>query len=596
MTSQSSVLECPADLAEALREAEEPNTVDCAFFTQDGRMVSSVDMLNLIEDSAVNKSVTSKLQKVQKSLDGSTQSEAELRQSLLVSGTAYLATDQVVEPPYPAQIMQDFLELEETNYRASRTKATDSVLRGYQLKSSVPIRLDEQETSTLDSDKTDDVHAPRSSVKVSEYNKELVEVEEFIAGCNDMAGFEGVLEMVAMDFEAIGWAAIEVTRSFDKKIKGIAHIPAGRIKPLVGFKGFVEEVFDVNHHKRYYVPFGSKVVHVTRTQLIGDIVEPYEPRKHGPITGPDVEWRLTDALTGQPTESLAMSANEVIWIKNHHPNTIYYGYADVIPALGAVAGNIKIRNYFLQFFEHNTVPRFAVIVEGAKMTTEVMQMIDAYFKTEVKNNRHGTLILAVPSMRGEVRVRFEKLDTDQKEGDFLKTGDYNVKAILIAHGTSPAIIGITEAPELGSGKGLSQAEIYRDRIVIPRQRKYAGILNLLFRKGLGVTLVVFEFNPLDIKDRESESRIHSAYLDRGGVSLNEVRADQGRPPIKGGDRIFVRSRGGQIVFVDHFNKAGAIIDPTDEGESGSSGESNVESDTSSTENPNNQGSGDNNTP
>ena len=51
----------------------------------------------------------------------------------------------------------------------------------------------------------------------------------------------------------------------------------------------------------------------------------------------------------------------------------------------------------LQFFEHNTVPRYAVVIEGAKLAKDVKDAIMQYFGQHVKGKAHKTLIIPVPA-------------------------------------------------------------------------------------------------------------------------------------------------------------------------------------------------------
>lgn len=126
---------------------------------------------------------------------------------------------------------------------------------------------------------------------------------------------------------------------------------------------------------------------------------------------------------------------------------------------------------------------------------------------------------------------------------------------MTAHGVSPAIIGIAESSELGSGKGLSQAEIYKDRIVSPSQKKWGHWLNRLFKLGLGVQSVSLKFNPLDIRDMKAEQEMHDGYLERGVETINEVRKAIGLDAITGGDRAFIIIQGQGIQFVDELTDA-----------------------------------------
>jgi capsid portal protein len=541
-----------ADLS-FLETAEEDQGVIAGYITSDGKFLTSEAIIQELSDSVINArsrldKVSDQLEEAVKGITGSNQSNSELSHSSFasISGMTVQGQTEVVEPPYSVEVMQDLLEIEETHTRSCRTKAIDSVGRGYRLKNSVPVVLNETPPAN-----TDEFITPE------EYSKQLNSVKKFIRDCNENVQFEGVLELAAMDYEAFGWCAIEVIRGIDKKVKKLTHIPASRIKPMIGWVGFVEQG-EIDATKTYYQPFGEKLKRVVVDEILGEQVVEFDPDEVD-ISDSSVKFNLVSRVDGTRTDNFSESANEVVWIKNHHPNTVYYGYCDAVPAIGAIIGNSKIRQYFLQFFENNAVPRWAVVIKGVKMTGEVLKLIHDYFSTQVRHNTYAPLILNIPSNRGEVVVEFQQLDTAQKEGDFLKTQDSNRQCIMTAHGVSGAIIGVTDGAELGAGKGTSQAEIYKDRIVIPRQKKWETVLLNIFRKGLGVKHVKIEFNPLDTSDRESQMRILTGYQLGGVVSVNQIREQIGEPPTEGGDRLFIRTQGGNIAFIDGFDDAGTVL-------------------------------------
>ena len=482
----------------------------------------------------------SNLLDMSKTVDGSSQSDQELGRSKYGESLSQI---KIVDPPYPPELLSTFLEVDETHFRCVRTKVTDAVGRDFIFD---PIALPDgrQFDSVLQTD--DDKEAIAAEVKG---------IKEFIEECNEIIGFDGVLDRAGMDFEAIGWAAIEVVRSRDMKIRRISHIPASRVRVLRGWKGFVEVLGQDKYV--YYQPFGQKVLSRTRKDPFTGRPESYSPNLDGELNPANVDWSLIDRDSGEPSSDFVTSANEIIWIPKHHASTIYYGMSDIVPSLGYVLANVHIRDFQLQYFEHNTVPRYAVIIEGAKLAEPVKKAITEYFGTHIKGKAHKTLIIPIPAMRGEVKVRFEKLDSEVRESSFLDTRKSNAQAIMAAHGVSPAIIGISESSELGSGKGLSQAEIYKDRIVTPSQRKWESFINKLFRLGLGSNLVQLKFNPLDIRDLQSEMDIFTGYLEKGVLSINQVRKRAGLgDPVEGGDRPFYE--GGQgVVFVDELTEQGS---------------------------------------
>ena len=550
--SDSEVLN-DGDLANIIREnvssnSDSDNVIEEAYITGDDRISSASDLqkelirgsMSCFDTDRIHKEVqNSALLDVMKSVDGSTQNVDELGQQYVS-----MSATKVVEPPYPPELLAAFLEVDSTHFRCVKTKAVDAVGREYGIEPSVNVVSDEESSRLVDFADTLDTNVPRYTQSQVEF--EADQVKSFIAGANDLIGFEGVLFRACMDYEAIGWAAIEVVRSADMKIRKVAHIPATRIRPLRGWRGFVEILSDNRYV--YYQPFGEKVCSGTQSVVSGR-QQAYDPESHGSLSPNNLHWHLINKETGEPTDNFAKSANEVIWIPKHHPSTIYYGYSDVIPALGDVLANIHIRDFMLQFFEHNTVPRYAVIIEGAKLSKDVKDAIMQYFGQHIKGKAHKTLIIPVPAMRGEVKIRFEKLAADAQEGSFQETRKNNAQGIMTAHGVSPAIIGIAEAASLGSGKGLSQAEIYKDRIVTPSQRVWEHHLNRLLRLGIGTKLVSLKFNPLDIRDREAEKNVFTSYLDKGVMTINQVAKRLGLAPVVGGDRNFIMTGGGPI-FVD----------------------------------------------
>lgn len=586
-------------------------------------------------------------QTVSKTAVGTTQQQAELGQSRISHDTMQL---EIVEPPYPPELLAAFLEVDEVHFRCVRTKVTDSVGRDFQIVPTVTVRpdenLNEEGRDIKDKDgippipamphgAADIVIGPdrtglepgtaatamagsaglgaanrasngqvaplrrnkrlgsfrgfmdmaksalgmngsitkrgkqtsrKSIVSQDEIDDEVQIVEDFISDANEILGFEGVIDRACMDYEGIGWGAIEVIRSANMKVARIAHVPAVRVRVLKGWKGFVEIVShdrsdgsNVSGGKYvYYQNFNQKIMSKRKHPITGMLL-PFDPAMDGELSPMTATWNLVDRDTGMPmepsAENLARAANEILWIPRHHANTIYYGYTDVVPALGWLLANVHIRDYLLQFFEHNTVPRYAIIIEGAKLAEPVKKAITQYFSTQVKGKAHKTLIIPIPSMRGEVKVRFEKLDADANEGSFQETKKNNAQAIMTAHGVSPAIIGIAEASELGSGKGLSQAEIYKDRIVTPSQRYWARKLNRMFNRGLGVNLVAIKFNPLDIRDEKAEMEVLTGYLKVGVTTINAIRKRTGTgPPIPGGGRAFI-VMGNTIMFVDELTEA-----------------------------------------
>lgn len=514
-------------------DEDNPNLVDGNSLLR--TLVDRVTMRGYSQEQIVQES--DNLSDVQKSVDGSRQETTLSRDKQ----KAPLSELKVVEPPYCPEILKIFSQSDETNFRCIAAKSQDAVGREWKL------------DIVKAPGNTPDVYDSEDVVNVDQLARGTAQVKDaltFLNNCNDVFKLEGVLLKAAMDLESIGWAAIEVIRSADMKVRSLDYAPADRFKVLEGWRGFVE--MREGGKKVYYQPFGQKVL---STKNINPNIQegyPYSPDIDGDLTPSSASFNMIDWETGAPTTNFLRSASEIIWIVKHHPTTLYYGVSESIPILPKILTNMHINQYALQFFEHNTVPRYVVIIKGAKLDDAVKTAILKYFQSEVRGRAHKTLVMPLPTGRGNVDVIFQKLDADNQDGWFRESYKDNANSIRISHGVTAAIVGQSETASLGSGKGLSQAEIYKDRVVTPSQQKWQKVIKDILAKGRGLTLVCFEFEEIDTRDHETRMRILTGYGDRGILTINEIRAQGGiGGPIKGGDRAFIKV-GNALVFVDEM--------------------------------------------
>lgn len=489
----------------------------------------------------------------EKSFEYSNQDLSELGQSdFNLSMSSF--KDQIVEPPYCPTAMSKFLERDDIHFRAIKTKVIDTVGKKYLIKSKFPIRTED--------DEKEDAHGNWITEEL--FQTDCRKITKFLNNVSDYASFQDIAFKVGMDRESIGWSAFEVIREASGRIARLNHLPATRLRVLKGFRGFVEIQNSTLDEYIYYQPFGQKFGKNDVNPFDPDgpeIFRPYDPELDGELeVGSDgLGFNLVDRDTGLPfkenipaAERFTRAANEVLYIPNPHSNTVYYGFTDGFPALGAIIANCSIRDFQLQFFEHNCVPRYAVIVKGVKVDDDFRKMITDYFQNKIKGSAHKTLVITLSGMGNkQIDIEFKRIDADRKEGDFLETRKSNNQIIMTSHGVSAAILGINDAASLGSGKGMAQSQLYRDRVVVPLQLAFARAINKLFRLGLGCVNAELEFDPFDIKDQLETAQTLQILLQTGSLTINEARRMLGvGGPLKGGDTAFVRVREGSAIKVE----------------------------------------------
>ena len=490
--------------------------------------------------------------------EGSNQSSSELNGSIRSFGQSLFG--RIATMPYDPYCLAHILEVNPVHFRACEVKSRDSVCRDYNIKPKYPIRKEGTDA--------EDPHG--NYVLKEEFERDCKLINDFISGCNKQKSFQELCYLAAMDRESVGWGAFEVIRRRDGKVARLERIPAVRLRVLEDWEGFVEITTNSgmlnSQGYTYYQPFGEKIkakeddfldISETPRQIHVD----YDPEKHGELNvfeNNKLTWNLKSKKTGEviattPDNFEKEAANEIIFLPKGHPKTVYYGISDILSATNAVEAVVSINRYRDEFFENNCVPRWAIMIKGARISPEFQKEIEKYFEKNVRGKNGKTLIMALSTLGNKnIDVTFQRLDAEQKEADFIETKKSYYQDVMISHGVSPSLLTIHETASLGSGRGQAQSEQYKDRFVVPSQLYWATKLNELFRLGLGATKACIEFDPLDVKDELQTAQVLNLLTSTGIFAPNESREKVGLEPIDGGDKPFVRSGSDKITLIEQL--------------------------------------------
>lgn len=488
----------------------------------------------------------------EKRFENSTQATAEIGQG--ISSNIAHFKEAIAPPPYNPADMAFLFGCSPIHAQACTAKAKDSVCRDFKIVPKYPIKKDDVKENTYG-----------KYVDPQVFRSDYEKIEKFIDNVNSDKTFQELAYLAALDKEAIGWGALEVIRDNSGKIARLERIPAVRLRVLEGSNGYVEinhirttEMSTAETSYRYYQPFGEKIKAKIEdpfdfTGRGSTVLDNYNPDRDGElnvIENENLEWNLYSKITGEPTKDFSEAANEVLFFANNHINTIYYGYSDVYPAVPNVLINVEINKYRKDFFENNCVPRYAIIIKGVKVSEDFKKEISDYLDKKVKGKNHQTMVLGLSMRSNNVDIEFKRLDTQQKEADFLKTLESNNQEIITSHRIPPALLAVMDSANLGSGKGTAQADLYKDRFIVTSQAFYASRFNKLFRLGLGVTTALIKFDPLDIKDSLQTAQVLQILLLQGALTINEARRQLGMEPIEGADTAFVRVKESSLIKVE----------------------------------------------
>jgi PBSX family phage portal protein len=297
----------------------------------------------------------------------------------MVYGYTYL---DCVIPPENMQYLAKLYDISPAHRAAVDAKVASIYGLGWQLVESKRFKRTKERTRT------------ESGTKSAEdtYQKAADEVEEFLDNCNDRDVFEEVLRKVGIDYETTGNAYIEIGREITGKIGYIGHIPSQYMR--------------VRRERDGYIQIFSNLV--TYFRNFGD--------------------DIPNTVTDDPTP------NEIIHLKKYTPNNTYYGVPEIFAAKNALAGNEFASRYNLDFFENQAIPRYAIIARKSSLSTASVARLIEFFESGVRGQPHRTIFVPLTD-NPDAEIKFEQIDTGDKDAAFGEFRDSNNQEIFMAHRT-----------------------------------------------------------------------------------------------------------------------------------------------------------------
>lgn len=391
---------------------------------------------------------------------------------------------EVIEPPHSLGGLMNWLHQSVIHSACVYTKVQDSVGIGWKL-----VEVE--------------------GVKAVKSDYDLL--YQFFNKVNDKEDITSVCKKVGTDYEGCGNGYFEIVRGVNAEaakevIKHIYHISASSIRLCKDKERFIQRI---GSNKVYFKQYGDTRDLDKDTGIFENKIDPDK------------------------------AANEIIQIKQYTHKSTYYGLPDWLPALYQMYGEMKEKEYNLDFFANYGIPAYAVILEGMTFGTEAKQEIAKYFETEVKNNPHKTMVF---TLKKGATMTFEKLSTETKEASFRVFRKDNRDDVLTAHRVPPYRASIVEKGALGGAVAEDVDRIYLDSVINPRQKDFAWILNeLIIKGGFEIAGYVFEFEDIDIRDRKTQAEIDKAYFQMGARTPNEILIAQGKDTYEGGDIYYIPS-------------------------------------------------------
>jgi len=430
-----------------------------------------------------------------------------------------IATDvgRGIVPPYNPETLAAFQELNETHQACLRMKSRYEVGYGFDIV---------QHSQADDPDPDGEDHQT---------------VEDFWRGSDSrwQTGPEGtaastpeeVLELARLDYHGIGWAAIEILVNGEGEPVGLAHVPAVtvRVRKTETETQDGEEVVTSGH--------GYVQIRQGRRRYFGEAGDRYGD-------DPTFVDKDTGDVADDPRELPNGPANELIFVPNPSPLSLYYGIPDWVSAMQTMAADQAAKEWNHDVFDNLGIPYYVIKVTGGTLTEESKDELRDLMDN-LKGSRYRTALLEVEEFDeqtalqaedgSDVEIELEPIGSrEDLDMEFEKFRARNEHEIAKVHEVPPILINVTST----SNRSNSEAQVqeFSEGVIAPEQSKFeARLYKILHQTAMDVDdwTIEFELRGADRPGEEAriaDQRTRSMRL-TGVGTVDEAREELGLDPF-----------------------------------------------------------------
>lgn len=435
-----------------------------------------------VKVSSLSPKMKRRAQRLQKKFEGVDGTASKYVDPLIVNG--YSLWD-IINPPYDLDTLAHLYDQSSIHYAAVNARVMNTVGLGYEFTETLKAKR-KIERAQGDQAKLDRIRRSMQDLKE--------ELDDTFEGLNVEETLIETLVRVWQDVLTIGNGYLEIGRNNSGKIGYIGHIPGTMVRVRRKRDGFVQISRSNKLQAVYFRNFQD-----TETE---------------------------DPINGDP------NPNEIIHFKTYSPNSTYYGIPSAVSAAAAIVGDKFAKEYNIDYFENKAIPRYAIIIKGAKISQQSKQQLVNYFKNEVKGRNHGTLVIPIPASIGaDIDIKFEKLEAGIQDASFDKYRKSNRDEILVANRVPAPKVGVYDNANLAVSRDADKT--FKMQVIGPDQAVIEKKINRVVAEF--TDMLQFKLKRIDLMDEEMESRIYDRYLRTEVISPNEVRGRIGLPERQDGD-------------------------------------------------------------
>ncbi|MBU1028563.1 MAG: phage portal protein [Nanoarchaeota archaeon] len=445
------------------------------------------------------------------------------------TGIGRSAALDILEPPLNPLFLSRLTEFSDTMQQCKRAMSVMIHSFGYDLVRHPEYATDEEQET------------PEA---VEEYKR----LRRLFDHCNPRQSITGLAQLLRYDLDD-GNAFIEVVEDTKGEIAALYHLPAAYMRLTVADK-------DAYKYKTQIPMIDGTFEDFYWSERFRCYVE-LLPNSNKKVYFKDInDDRYRSKLTGQIVSGTENLATSVIHLK-HHCSWSPYGMPWYAGNIISLLGSYKAESVNYNFFDHNGIPRMAILVTNGSLTGDGVKIIEEMWRNDIKGQHHKIPIIEAAPMDmpgsdvpGEkippVKIDFKLLNSAvQKDAHFRDYRKDNNDGLRSAFRLPPIFIGRSDDYNRASAREairVAESTLFR-----PERNNWDSTINRLILNKMQVKHWRFKTiapNTEDmievlkaisgIKDGLSYSRINNMTSE----ALGEPKEEFDLPPeLKGLDKM-----------------------------------------------------------
>jgi len=239
------------------------------------------------------------------------------------------------------------------------------------------------------------------------------------------------------------------------------------------------------------------------------------------------------------SKQIPFDAKDIIHFRYPNPTNPYRGLSPIKAAEYAIGTDKQAAKWNYNFFKNSAKP-FGVILYPGTMSQATYDRVKTQWEAGHGGveNAHKVAILEGVDPSGKQKVDFKEIGFGQRDMDFVEQRRFSRDEIFTIFGIPK---GIMIAEDVNRAVAQTHESVFIKNTMVPKFQKFVSYLNEFLLPEYEPEGLFFDFEDPTIRDIEATLKYYESALRNGWMSPNEVREEEGLPPFKGGESIYLPS-------------------------------------------------------